>query len=93
MQEWRNRTSVENTDSLSVQAPQSSGTCMQELSIRLWVDVVPQEVRESISDAEWKRQEAIFELILTEENFVKDLEYINEVCEPYVNTMKVAKTL
>ena len=46
--------------------------------LELWVDVVPKEVRDSVSKSEWKRQEAIFELVCTEENFIKTIEYVNE---------------
>ncbi|KAI9319719.1 hypothetical protein BX666DRAFT_1853445 [Dichotomocladium elegans] len=41
-----------------------------------WVDTVDSTVRESISRSEWKRQEAIFELIHTEANFVRILQYM-----------------
>ncbi|KAI8143965.1 hypothetical protein BJV82DRAFT_610038 [Fennellomyces sp. T-0311] len=53
----------------------------------LWVDVVPKEVRDSVSKTEWKRQEAIFELVCTEENFIKTIEYVNEMwIEPIRNS-------
>lgn len=44
----------------------------------LWIDTVDPLVRQSISTTEWKRQEAIFELIFTEDNFVRTMEYVNE---------------
>ncbi|KAG8732433.1 RHO1 GDP-GTP exchange protein 2 [Ceratobasidium sp. 423] len=44
----------------------------------LWVQSVPQEVVESVSDQERKRQEAINEVIYTERDFVRDLEYLRD---------------
>lgn len=44
----------------------------------LWIHSVPQEVVNSVSDQEKKRQEAINEVIYTERDFVRDLEYLRE---------------
>lgn len=46
----------------------------------LWSNTVPQQLRDTISEMEWKRQEGIFELIFTEDNFVRSIDYLNEVC-------------
>lgn len=43
----------------------------------LWSTVVPRSTVESVSATERKRQEIIFELIYTEANYVKDLNYVN----------------
>ncbi|KAI9310178.1 Dbl homology domain-containing protein [Dichotomocladium elegans] len=43
---------------------------------KLWRDTAPAEVRDTISVSEWKRQEAIFELVSTEANFVRVLNYL-----------------
>lgn len=46
----------------------------------LWIHSVPQEVVNSVSDTEKKRQEAINEVIYTERDFVRDMEYLRDVC-------------
>ncbi|KAG8740547.1 RHO1 GDP-GTP exchange protein 2 [Ceratobasidium sp. 414] len=45
---------------------------------QLWVHSVPQEVVDSVSETEKKRQEAINEIIYTERDFVRDLEYLRD---------------
>lgn len=45
----------------------------------LWVHSVPQEVVDSVSETEKKRQEAINEVIYTERDFVRDMEYLRDV--------------
>lgn len=45
---------------------------------KLWIHTVSKEVAESVSDKEKKRQEVICELIYTERDFVKDLEYVRD---------------
>lgn len=45
----------------------------------LWVHSVPQEIVNSVSETEKKRQEAINEVIYTERDFVRDLEYLRDV--------------
>ncbi|KAI0642272.1 CNH-domain-containing protein [Trametes meyenii] len=44
----------------------------------LWIHTVPAEVVASVSDAEKKRQEAINEVIYTERDFVRDMEYLRD---------------
>ncbi|GAA5923331.1 uncharacterized protein JCM15063_003614 [Sporobolomyces koalae] len=44
----------------------------------LWVHSVPQDVLDSTSDSEKKRQEAINEVFYTERDFVRDLEYLRD---------------
>ncbi|CAG8531735.1 8249_t:CDS:10 [Cetraspora pellucida] len=46
---------------------------------RTWVGSVPKEILESLSKEEIKRQEIIFETIYTEEDYVKDLDLIEEL--------------
>ena len=41
---------------------------------------MPQEIVNSVSDTEKKRQEAINEVIYTERDFVRDMEYLRDVC-------------
>ncbi|KAF3917047.1 hypothetical protein ABW21_db0208163 [Orbilia brochopaga] len=45
---------------------------------KLWIHSVSKEVAESVSDSEKKRQEVICEVIYTERDFVKDLEYLRD---------------
>lgn len=45
----------------------------------LWIHSVPQEIVSSVSDSEKKRQEAINEVIYTERDFVRDMEYLRDV--------------
>jgi hypothetical protein len=45
----------------------------------LWIHSVPQDVLDSTSDSEKKRQEAINEVFYTERDFVRDLEYLRDV--------------
>ncbi|KAI0079401.1 CNH-domain-containing protein [Panus rudis PR-1116 ss-1] len=45
----------------------------------LWIHSVPQEVVNSVSDTEKKRQEAINEVIYTERDFVRDMEYLRDL--------------
>jgi hypothetical protein len=46
----------------------------------LWIHSVPQEIVNSVSDTEKRRQEAINEVIYTERDFVRDMEYLRDVC-------------
>ncbi|KAI8098883.1 uncharacterized protein BX664DRAFT_254586 [Halteromyces radiatus] len=45
----------------------------------LWADLVSEKEYDIISSTERKRQEGIYELIYTESNYVKDLEYLEEM--------------
>ncbi|KAL4808705.1 CNH domain-containing protein [Aspergillus unguis] len=45
---------------------------------KLWINMVPKEVSEKVDDKEKKRQEIIFEIMYTERDFVKDLEYLRD---------------
>lgn len=45
----------------------------------MWIHTVPQEVVNSVSDIEKRRQEAINEVIYTERDFVRDMEYLRDV--------------
>ncbi|KAI9301394.1 hypothetical protein BJ944DRAFT_243314, partial [Cunninghamella echinulata] len=51
-------------------------TYLQKREQALWRDTVTDDILESISSTEKKRQEAIYELIYTESNFIRDLDYI-----------------
>ena len=45
----------------------------------LWIHSVPKEIVDMLSETEKKRQEAINEVIYTERDFVRDMEYLKEV--------------
>lgn len=45
---------------------------------KLWIHTVSKEIASSVSEKEQKRQEVICELIYTERDFVKDLEYLRD---------------
>lgn len=45
----------------------------------LWIHSVPQEIVNSVSDKEKRRQEAINEVMYTERDFVRDIEYLRDV--------------
>ncbi|KAK6409122.1 RHO1 GDP-GTP exchange protein 2 [Elasticomyces elasticus] len=45
---------------------------------QLWINTVSKEVSDSVTDREKKRQEVISELLYTERDFVKDLEYLRD---------------
>jgi hypothetical protein len=45
---------------------------------KLWINTVSKEVADSVSEQEKKRQEVISELMYTERDFVKDLEYLRD---------------
>ncbi|KAI4087838.1 MAG: hypothetical protein LQ344_006530 [Seirophora lacunosa] len=45
---------------------------------KLWINTVSQEVADSVNEKEKKRQEIISELMYTERDFVKDLEYLRD---------------
>ncbi|KAI8337469.1 hypothetical protein BC941DRAFT_425346 [Chlamydoabsidia padenii] len=45
----------------------------------LWADLIPEPEYNTIPPKERKRQEGIYELIYTETNYVKDLEYLEEM--------------
>jgi hypothetical protein len=45
---------------------------------KLWINTVPKEISDSITEKERKRQEVISELMYTERDFVKDLEYLRD---------------
>ena len=45
---------------------------------KLWINTVSKEVSDSVSDQEKKRQEVVSEIMYTERDFVKDLEYLRD---------------
>ncbi|KAG2178208.1 hypothetical protein INT43_003461 [Umbelopsis isabellina] len=55
-----------------------SKSSLSEENERLWTNTVSKEIANTISKQERKRQETIYELIYTEKDFVKDLEYLED---------------
>ena len=45
---------------------------------KLWINSVPKEVADAVTEREKKRQEVISEICYTERDFVKDLEYLRD---------------
>lgn len=56
----------------------------------LWANSVSKAVLETVGVEERKRQEAINELIFTERDFVRDLEYLRDVRRVFVYLLKVS---
>ncbi|CAG8443677.1 6433_t:CDS:10 [Acaulospora morrowiae] len=56
----------------------SRGSITEKRDQKLWIHTVPPEIAESVSETEKKRQEAINEVIYTEDDFVRDLEYVRD---------------
>ncbi|KAI9024369.1 hypothetical protein CLU79DRAFT_746769 [Phycomyces nitens] len=54
-----------------------SNSSIRESTNRLWRHSIPKQILDTITAKERKRQECIFELIYTEQDFVKDLKYIS----------------
>nr|KIR47597.1 rho guanyl-nucleotide exchange factor [Cryptococcus bacillisporus CA1280] len=55
----------------------------------LWIHSVSQEILDSVDDKEKKRQEAINEVIYTERDFVRDLEYLRDLWVKPLRTQDV----
>ena len=55
----------------------------------LWIHSVPQEIVDSVSDVEKRRQEAINEVMYTERDFVRDMEYLRDVRSPFIKDLSI----
>jgi hypothetical protein len=53
----------------------------------LWIHIVPKEIADALSDTEKKRQEAINEIVYTEHDFVRDMEYLRDA---WIGPLKAA---
>ncbi|CEP16510.1 hypothetical protein [Parasitella parasitica] len=62
----------------SMSLKQSQQHQVKEENTRLWSQSVPESVVEATLPEERKRQECIYELIYTEQDFVRDLQYVHE---------------
>ncbi|KAK9768512.1 RHO1 GDP-GTP exchange protein 2 [Basidiobolus ranarum] len=66
-------------NSLLERSDSRTSTQEKQKRIDLWIESVPKEISDSLSKSERKRQEIIFELIYTENDFVRDLELLKEL--------------
>ena len=57
---------------------------------KLWINTVTKEVADSVGEKEKKRQEVISEIMYTERDFVKDLEYLRDF---WMKPLRSANTL
>jgi len=55
-----------------------------------WSTVIPENIVNSVSDTERKRQEVIFELIKTESEYVEDLDFIQKV---YIHKLRYSNII
>lgn len=53
--------------------------------MKRWVNCVSKEVAQSLNEQDRKRQEAIFEIILTEQSYVNDLRLLNDTLLPILS--------
>ena len=56
----------------------SASSLKHEEEQKLWINSVSKEIADSVGEKERKRQEVISELMYTERDFVKDLEYLRD---------------
>lgn len=76
--EQQARLNMKPTGGLKRQDSRSSLHADEEKEQKLWIQTVPKDIVDSVSDKEKKRQEVICECIYTERDFVKDLEYLRD---------------
>ncbi|EWC44553.1 hypothetical protein DRE_06725 [Drechslerella stenobrocha 248] len=76
--EQQARLNMQPLPGLKRESSRSSLHDNDEKEQKLWIHSVSKEVAESVSDSEKKRQEVICEVIYTERDFVKDLEYLRD---------------
>ncbi|CAO3590148.1 unnamed protein product [Absidia cylindrospora] len=69
------RSNVHRTTSLGSSLASSHDTALS----RAWSAMIPREILQHTSEAEVKRQEAIHELIYTEEDYVRDLNLLDDL--------------
>ncbi|GAB7359681.1 hypothetical protein MBLNU230_g6858t1 [Neophaeotheca triangularis] len=76
--EQQQRLNLKVTPGLKRETSRSSLHDDEQSEQKLWINTVSKEVSDSVSDKEKKRQEVISELMYTERDFVKDLEYLRD---------------
>lgn len=76
--EQQQRLNLKVTPGLKRETSRSSLHDDEQSEQKLWINTVSKEVSDSVSEKEKKRQEVISELMYTERDFVKDLEYLRD---------------
>ena len=76
--EQQSRLNLKPQPGLKRQTSTSSLHAEESDEQKLWINTVSKEVADSIDDKEKKRQEVIAEIMYTERDFVKDLEYLRD---------------
>nr|POF22256.1 rho1 guanine nucleotide exchange factor 1 [Quercus suber] len=76
--EQQQRLNMKVSPGLKRETSRSSLHDEMENEQKLWINTVSKEVSDSVSEREKKRQEVISELMYTERDFVKDLEYLRD---------------
>ncbi|PPJ61397.1 hypothetical protein CBER1_11339 [Cercospora berteroae] len=76
--EQQQRLNMKITPGLKRETSRSSLHDEVDTEQKLWINTVSKEVSDSVSEREKKRQEVISELMYTERDFVKDLEYLRD---------------
>jgi hypothetical protein len=76
--EQQQRLNLKQTPGLKRETSRSSLHDEAESEQKLWINSVSKEVADSVSKLEKNRQEVISELMYTERDFVKDLEYLRD---------------
>lgn len=84
----KNSSSFDGHSMVGAEMPGSlndSGSDKFSKEAELWIQAVPREISDKVSDDEKKRQELIYETIKTEADFVNDLQLIDKI---FVNSMR-----
>lgn len=76
--EQQQRLNMKVTPGLKRETSRTSLHDDAESEQKLWINTVSKEISDSVSEREKKRQEVISELMYTERDFVKDLEYLRD---------------
>ncbi|SLM34790.1 rho guanyl nucleotide exchange factor [Lasallia pustulata] len=76
--EQQSRLNLKPQPGLRREPSQSSLHAEESDEQKLWINTVSKEVADSVGDREKKRQEVISEIMYTERDFVKDLEYLRD---------------
>ena len=76
--EQQQRLNMKITPGLKRETSRSSLHDEMENEQKLWINTVSKDISDSVSDQEKKRQEVISEIMYTERDFVKDLEYLRD---------------
>jgi len=76
--EQQQRLNLKVGPGLKRESSQSSLKDEPENEQRLWINTVSKDIADSVDDREKRRQEVIAEIMYTERDFVKDLEYLRD---------------